>query len=483
MLRWIAEKFSALSSFAWGGTPYDSASSQGRRRQGNVTYQTEDQIFDIWQRAQSTENTVDLMRNFSVVNWMVNQHLNYVARFTFQGATKNQEFNRLLEDRIRIHSQKGNCDTTGQESFRSYLRNVERQRVLAGDHLTLLLDIDPLGKLQGIEYDRVRNPESDGNIQTDEYPQWVQGVEINRLGRHLRYAVHRRVGGSFALDTIVEAAFACFAAYRFRNDQTRGVGLLNCAHNYLRDLHENIEANVIKSKVQALFAVAFETALDLSTDGDSTPDELKKKRKPYTVNFGKGPMVIQTHPGDKVEFLKTQSSDKEFREFSMFVLMLAMKALDLPYSMLDESFTNYTGHKAAWSHYEEASFEKRETLREICDRITLFWIAMDLRSGALVLPRGMQAEEIAWNWIPPARPWWKPQEEIQGVIQQLATGMTTFEQVVMKHGTGDIYSNIEANAKVMKFAKEKGFEITLTNPGDTGKGSKGSSKDEGQTGE
>lgn len=473
-------------SFAWDGA-YDSASSQGKRRQGNVTYQTEDQVLDIWQRAQSTENSVDLVRNFSVVNWMVNQHLNYVARFTFQGATKNQEFNRLLEQRIAIHSKKGNCEVTGQESFRTFLRNIERQRVLAGDFLTLMLDLisegDPLGKLQGIEYDRVRNPESDGNIQTDQYPQWVQGVEISKLGRHLRYAVHRRVGGSFALDTIVDAAFACFAAYRFRTDQTRGVGLVNSAHNYLRDLHESIEANVLKMKVQSLFAVAFSTALDLSADGDSTPEELKKKRKPYSVNFGRGPMVIQTYPGDKAEFLTTKASDKEFREFSMFVLMLAMKALDLPYSMLDESFTNYTGHKAAWSHYEEASFEKRESLREICDRITLFWIAMDLRSGALVLPRGMKAEDIAWNWIPPARPWWKPQEEIQGVIAQLATGMTTFEQVVMKHGTGDIYSNIEANAKVMKFAEEKGFPITLANPGDTGMGSKGSSKDEGQTGE
>jgi capsid protein len=462
------------------GSAYDGVDAKGKRRQPAVTHLAEDQLLNSWSRAMLGENARDLARNFSIVQWMVGQHLNYVARFTFQGATRDDAFNRALEERVRWHSAKGRCDATGQESFRSFLRNVERHRVQDGDYLTVLLHNQrfPEGRLQGIEFDRLRSPDNQDDLVADAYPLWIQGVELDDVGQHLRYAVHRRTLGGFQLDTIVAAAHAIFLAYKHRTDQTRGTGLLASALNYLRDAHENLDAALLKSKVQSLFALVFETQIDLTGEGDNTASNAKKK--PYQVDFGNGPMVLRLNPGDKAHFASTDATHREFREFMTLVLLLTLKALDLPYSMLDESFTNYSGHRGAWLHYEQACFDKRETLREFCDRVTWFWIALDLQSGALQLPRGLKAEDIAWTWIPPGRPWWKPQEEIYGELTAIAAGITTFDQVVHRFGTGDIRSNIDANAAVLDYAKTKGFPLQIAPPGATGKGASEQSADEKQ---
>lgn len=442
---------------------YDAAIGKGKRRQPTPTYLDEDSLLSSWTRALLTESGRDLQRNFALVRWMVNMHLNYVARFNFQAATSDKKFNEQLEKAIARRSTLGACDVTGRESLRSFVRGLERHRVVDGDYLVMFLKG---GWIQGVEGERVRNPNLDeGTLATDVFPQWIGGVEVDRYGRHRRYAVHRRAASSFELETIVPANKARLLGYRDRTDQIRGVGLLAAALTYLSDGHENINAALMKSKVQSLFAMVFQSSLDLAGDGEGT----EPGRRPYKVEFGRGPAVMNLFPGDDAKFLTTSAVDKEWREFMVIVILLALKALDLPYCALDEAHTNYSGHRAAWIHYEESCRDKRETLREFLDDLTRFWIAIDVQEGRLVLPSGMKVEELRWNWIPPALPWWKPQEEIYGELAQISAGMTTFEEVCRRRGTGELYENIDRNAKAMQYAEAAGFPLVVAPPGSTGK--------------
>ncbi len=53
--------------------------------------------------------------------------------------------------------------------------------------------------------------------------------------------------------------------------------------------------------------------------------------------------VFDFDVGDKAEFLESQQPSDQFRAYTQLVSMMALKALDIPYSFYDESFTNYSG--------------------------------------------------------------------------------------------------------------------------------------------
>lgn len=454
----------AASAHKLGATvAYDAIEERGRRKSPAIRTQSEDRILQPTQRAKLDANAQDLHRNYSVLQWCVRRHLDYVASFQFHGRTEcpalsdeaNDEFNEQLEVWFEKWARPYNCDAAGRHRFAKIIRLTELQAVLRGD--CGLLKIGD-GSMQGIESDRIRNPIGTENLTAD----WVHGVKIDAAGGAKAYAIHKRqLWGSYALDRIVGAQNLILHGYYDRFDQVRGISPIVTALNPLRDVYEASDLALAKAKVEQLFALAFyrqasESAGEVTSEGAEGTE-----KNAYEVDFGKGPVLLDLDPGDRAEFLATSSPSGNFQAFTQLVLTVAFKALDIPFSFFDESHTNFFGSRGAWLHYERACEDKRDALAEVQNRILIWRLMLAFLDGELKLPRGMTFGDIAWEFVPAGMPWWKPSEEIRGDLMAISGGLDNPQRVCRSHGTGDFKDNVRQICRALKFAKKTAADMQV----------------------
>ena len=444
-----AKRFSSTNS-------YDAIDQANRRRSPAINFRSEDEILNPSRRARIQSNSRDLVRNFSVAAWAIRRHLDYVTTFELHSKSKDRGFNKELERFFYRVSLAPAFDAAGRHSWESAVRMLESQAILTGDNgLLILAD----GTFQGIEGDRVRDLQG---APTDK-GRWVHGVKVNAASRHLAYCIGRRLGNGFEFERTVAASNVIWHGIYDRWDQVRGISPIVSALNPLRDVYENFDYALAKAKVEQLFALvltrkAYDAIGDVS---NPTLDDAAPAKSQYDVNVGKGPVLLDLDPGDDAKFLESGHPSAPFQDFTQLVTMVALKALDIPYSFFDESHTNFFGSRGAWLHYERSCLTKRRALAAHQDRMLWRRLAIAVQAGEFTLPAGKTIADLDWEFVPLGMPWWRPSDEINGDVQAIASGLNNPERICRQRGTGDPYENIDATADVLAYAKERGVPLSM----------------------
>jgi len=463
--------------------------SKKRRKPGQAVTQSEDVVLGQTNRRKLIGSVRDLRRNFSVVAWMIRRHLDYVASFRFQSRTGVDKIDRAIERVMAREMRADRVDVRGLFDLRKTIRMTEMARTLDGDILHLLLSGRWRGLIQGVEGDRLRNP-SGLKDKTD----WFNGVRVDHWGRPLEFSIHKRVKGGSTLqfEKTVAAKHCIHHGYFDRYDQVRGVSPLATAYANLQDVHEGISYARLKAKVSQFFALVFMRDADEAggdLDGGKTTDENgeeEEDKSGYDVDFGKGgQLVLDLNEGDKADFLESKQPSSEFSSFMEICLLLALKALDLPYSFLREDFTNFFGSRGAWLLYDRSCDDKREDNRGWLDQWTAFKYRLLIADGRLSLPkvqgRQLTVDDQPWEWVPRKMPWWKPVEEIKGNLLGIGGGLTTPQRVCRENDQGDWYENVDEIAKALQYAGDKGVPVSFdpgaNPPGRPGKDESGRGKE------
>jgi capsid protein len=443
------------------GGNYEAAEDRDRRRVPVVKHGSEDTLLTQRKRDVLTANARDLNRNFSTVAWMIRRHLDYVAAFQFQGRTGNEIFDNQLEAWVERVSQRQFFDVAGRHRRSRFLRLAELRAVLDGDFGWMRIQG---GSCQGIEGDRIRNPPD--NFKGT----WIHGVKVNDAGRAQAYALHKRQGSQIKFDTTVKASNLFLHGTFDRFDQVRGVSRLAAAMNDFRDVFEAKDYALAKLKVEQLFALALYRDADVSAgtvdkyttaEGETETAERTK----YSTDFGRGPILLDLDPGDRAEFLESKHPSAETQAFFQLITMVALKALDIPYSFFDESHTNFFGSRGAWLHYERSCGEKRDDLAELLDWWTTWRLQDAVIYGELELPAGMTVADINWEWVPVGMPWWNPVAEIKADAMACTAGFDNVNRVVKDRGRGEFRDNVDANAAAIKYARSKGIILDIDTVG------------------
>lgn len=355
------------------------------------------------------------------------------------------------------------CDVAGRHRREKLFRIAEARRTIGGDcGFVKIRD----GRIQGMESDRIRDPDEKWKRDNPKKREnWVSGVRTNKSGRSLEFSIHRRGknGYGFEFDRVVPARRFIHYGYfdRFATEQTRGVSPIVSALNPLRDVYENIDYALIKAKVQQMFALAFFRDADESagdTEGGDDADGNEDKSG-YKVDFGRGPIQLDLEPGDRAEFLESQSPSSQFQAFTQLVIAVALKALDIPYSFYDESHTNFFGSRGAWLHYERSCHDKREDQIELRRQYTVWKYQLWIQDGDLVLPRGKTIVDTPFEWVPEGMPWWDPAKEIRGDLMAIGAGLDNPQRIIKERGRGDLETNLYAIAEAIQLAKDIGEEV------------------------
>lgn len=445
---------------------YDALEPKGRRKAAPATVSREDAYLMAGRRTRLQSNASDIARNFAIAAWAVRQHLNYVARFDFRACNKDEGLNKDIEALVEIQSRPTNCDRGGRATREKLFRLAEARSVLDGD-VGLLQIVD--GTLQGIESDLIRNPPTIDKSNTHE---WVDGVEVDAAGYARRFAIYGRGRGGkgYVYRRNVQAANMIHYGFfdRFASEQIRGVSPIVAALNPLRDVYEGFDLALARMKISQLFALAFyrdRNSGPLNTDfpdpnseEDSDNCASEQQRQPE-IDLSNGPTVLDLDDGERAEFLESRSPSTELQNFSRLVVMVALKALNIPYSFFDESHTNYSGARGSWLHYERSCLDRRDDQIEMRRRWTVWQLQRWILNGSLKLPRGMTLGDLYWEWVPLGMPWWKPSEEITGDLKAIAAGLTSPQKVAKARGMGDVKDNLRETAEFVQFARELGMEL------------------------
>lgn len=437
---------------------YDAVDDRNKRKSPAVKHGAEDLILDPSKRSKLNANSSDIRRNYAVAAWMIRKHLDYVSTFDFHSrdadGDRADETERLMAEWSRPH----NCDAAARHPLAKILRLAEAERTIHGDIGILKL---ASGQIQGIEADRVRDPTGHGAFMPGEPKdgsRWIHGVKVNEAGRSLAYAIHKRTGlNSYEFERSVSASRMCWFGYYDRFDQVRGVSPLASALNDLRDTYEAKDYALLKAKVVNLFALAFyreatEAAGELSGGTDADGNEEKSE---YSVDFGSGPVKLDLNPGDRAEFLESKHPSTEFQAFLQVAINIALKALDLPYSFWDESYTNFFGSRAAWLHYQRSCIDKWNDAIELRRKLTVWRLSLWILDGTLKLKKSETIADLAFEWVPRGMPWWDPTKEINGSVQEIKIGVNTPQRVCRERGSGDWYDNVDQIAEAIDYAKKR----------------------------
>lgn len=436
---------------------YDAADNwTGRRKQPVVTIATEDDILPQPKRDKMGAAGQDLARNFALTAWMIRRHLDYVAAFELHATHEDRTLGDELEGLVAEWSEPESFDRSGRHDRDRYVRLAEARAVIDGDFGTLRLAD---GTVQGMEADRIRNPHPAVNYPTtpDQYGnRWQNGVYCDEAGKALAYQIHRRRAWRFEPEAVVPAADMHLHGYFERYEQARGISPLASALAPFRDCYEAIDLALAKAKVSQLFAMA------ILRDADSAAGELTKTgKKKYDVDFGKGPVLLDLEPGEDAKFLGENSPSPAFKEFLQTVLIIGLKALDIPYSFYDESHTNFFGSRGAWLHYERAARSKRANVLRLLNRWKEWRLVTAIARREWIPPAGYTLAQLLkpLQFVPVGMPWWKPTEELRGDLDAIGAGLSNPERVARERNGGDVYENLRITARVTEFAKGLGLPV------------------------
>lgn len=438
---------------------YDAAEPKGRRKAPAIKHAVEDQLLDRANRSKVQANARDIQRNFAIAAWMIRKHLDYVSTFDFHMRTEDDGLNEHIEWLWEQWSRPQNCDVASRHPLDKIFRLAEARRTVDGDVGLLKLTS---GMLQAIESDRIRDPQGQGPFMPqDNGAKWLHGVKVNDVGRALAYAVHSRTGiNSYRFERTVSAANLCLFGYFDRFDQVRGVSPILSALNPLRDTYEALEYALLKAKVAQLFAIAFFRQADQSSgelSGGVAADGSEDKSN-YVVDFGGGPIKLDLDPGDDVKFLESETPSTQFQDFVQTAVMIALKALDLPFVAFREDFTNFYGARAAWQQYERACQDKWNDARELRRKITIWKLVGWVLDGSIKLKKSQTIDDLWFEHVPRGFPFWDPAKEVNGAVQSIKAGLDNPQRICRSTGS-DFKDNIDQIAKANAYAKQKGVTL------------------------
>lgn len=449
------------------GPGYDAVNQVGNRRSPGPRTMTEDlELRDLARRQLSTTHR-DLVRNFAIAGWMVRKHLDYVSTFHFRSKSGDKGLDRDINDRIEWWERPENCDTAGRHSLPDLRRMWEALRTIDGD---CLINRVKTGRVQTIEGDRIQTY---GGIPFEQLgitdPTYVQnGVWTNEYGRAKAFMVFRRPPQWTGLvwDRMIPARFAdLFGYYAFRADQVRGISPLAAAANGTRDIYEAFDYALLKAKAAQFlgFQVTRAASDEFKLPGDELhgADEIPETGENgepieprYQMEFAKGPTLLEMDPGDKIETIESNTPSTEFQGFTAAMIMLVLKALDIPFSFYDESHTNFNGSRMAGIAYEQSAKTKRHRMRMLLNKLTAWRLGLFIADGELTLPAKMEPADLRWEWSALGQPWFNPLQEVSASIASINAGLASPQQIHKEKGT-DFESTIDEIAQARDYAANK----------------------------
>lgn len=398
--------------------------SRNRRQIPAANLKTEDKTLDRTKRERLIETARDATRNFALTAWCVRKHLDFVTTHNFHARNTDRVLRNDLEAYINAQQAADRFDARRRHPMDRWIRILESRAVLDGDDFGIRL---ASGQMQAVEGIYCKNPGR--KIPGYDPARWDNGCYLDSAGGTVAYNFTTARGTD--PDEVVPREKCFQHGYFDRFDQARGIGLITPGLATAVDIYETVDYAVAKAKVAQLFALAIYRQGDtapapITTVGaggeETTPAAPTAQRE---IDFGRGPAFLDLNPGERAEFLSTNSPGID-PSFLRLLCILTLSALDLPYCWLDASDANFFGNRGALILYLQSARQKRKALVRLRNEWADWQLERAFLNGDLLRP----SEPVKYVWQAEGVPFWNPSQEVNAHLDAIDGCLDTRRRVV-----------------------------------------------------
>lgn len=346
---------------------------------------------------------------------------------------------------------------------------VERQILENGDVLLIPHRIEddhrflPLA-FEVVEADRLQTPRDQRgkrNIRS--------GVELGDRGQPVAYWINVNHPGDRMLDRTTHSQD--FIRYPARNDrtgernvfhlywvkrarQTRGEPFFASVLTHFKDLADYLEAELVAARIQACFALIFETTdpMNLATAASTGTDS--QSRRLQEVEPG---LVWYAEQGQKAQMVNPSRPTTAFDPFVDKLIRMIGASLGLPYELVMKDFSKVNYSSARASLLEARRFFRGRQQFHAHRMGQPIWTMVQREAyvqGELTGVNLFARDADLWlkaAWIAPGWGFVDPTKEVQAAKEAIASGLSTLPDECAALGGKDWQENALQNKRAQKF--------------------------------
>jgi lambda family phage portal protein len=346
---------------------------------------------------------------------------------------------RMIEEAFKRWSEK--ADTTGKRSFEELTQLTERQEAECGEYFFLKrVNRKYSGvpvRLQAFENDiltstglTLRN-----NTACDE------GVEFDLTdGEILSYWILEQSDPAFGLLGKARRFSANDIVHDFamlRPNQRRGISGFAPAILIAADMSDYIDSEIDSQKMASkwLAFVTTEDALGAQVNRGATTNASTGKKIESLENA----TIEYLNRGEDVKISGVTRPVNGLEFFATLTLRIIATTSHIPYEILSADYkgVNYSTLKASRNDFVQVLRPQwGRKIRHFCDPVFRWWMDNAVLSGELKLKNywGNETHYQASLWIPPGIESVDPLRETKAMIDQIATGVRSPQELIMARG-------------------------------------------------
>lgn len=454
---------------------YDAARHSTAR--GYVYWPTLDtrRELDEYSRLQLLKKARYLYTNVGFARRIINGLSNMVGYLTPQAQTGDAALNETLEAAFEnVALNPSVFDARGRENFYDLQISLTRQRLRDGDCLIVLTEA-PSGSARLMPYEshQIGNP-SGTTDHTTGSREWIDGVKINKFGRHLAYRIiDPESTASRQTALTIDAVNAIYYADTERLGQVRAATALYHAVNNLLDTTEINAAVKLGIKTSQQFGL-------LVTDTEAAaPGSLREALTTTTTAsghrvsaesiFSAGGEIAHLNPG------QTVSTIHDSRPHPNQMALLDYLARDIAWGVgvsadllwsIDRLGGANTRYILADAH-RWISAEQDRLATRFCQRVWAYVLAKEAKRGAITLPDGLPWWKV--KWVRPERITVDRGRDGKLQIEQHRAGMLTLSSYYDELGLDwreEIKKLVEERSYIREVATAAGLDPSEIIPRD-----------------
>lgn len=343
------------------------------------------------------------------------------------------------------------ADSQNRMDFYEIQSLVERQILESGEVLVLPLRIEnegrflPLG-LEVIEADRLQTPRDKQGVANIR-----DGVELGERGQPVAYWINTQHPGDFrfpgpsgefirypAMNPRTGEKLIHHLYWVKRPRQTRGEPFFAPVLNHFKDLADYMEAELMAARIQACFALIFESPDPMgSAIGNSALTDSQGRRLEEIVPG----LVHYAAPGEKAEMVNPSRPSAPFEPFVDRVIRFIGAALGLPYELVVKDFSkvNYSSARAALLEARRFFRSRQRWLSSRLNQPVWEWVQREAwLQGHLPGVNLFAQDADLWlraRWIAPGWGWVDPVKEVNASVTAIQNGLSNLAtEVAAVHG-------------------------------------------------
>lgn len=255
----------------------------------------------------------------------------------------------------------------------------------------------------------------------------IQGVEYDPNGKRVAYWLFdRHPGDGYALTSKRVLAEDVIHVYPVeRAGQVRGVPVGTSSIIRLRDFDEYEDAQLIRQKIAACFAAFVTDDPDAQITGGGSGSEAQLEKLE--------PGIIEYLPAGKTITFANPPSTEGYDVYTRTVLRAVASGYGVTYEMMtgDLSNVNFSSGRMGWIEFHRLITRMQELLfiPQFCDPVWDWFleasvVAMQLRPSQIT----------SATWTAPRREMIDPVKEVQGMREQMRSGLIPWQEMVRQNG-------------------------------------------------